>query len=160
MAIELRAATEKDVPRLIDLGKAFAQEQNTYWTFNKLGPGWEKFVAEAMRTAVEHPAARVIVAEEEGRMAGYVLGQIAEPPPLFEVKPYLFVSDLYVRPEYRRQGIATRLVETLRVWALTQGVWRLSLVIAEQNPAHGLWQRLGFEPMERLLFWADPEYGR
>jgi len=160
LALELRAATEQDIPRLIDLGRAFAQEQNTYWTFNKLGPGWEKFVTEAMHTAVEHPAARVLLAADGEELVGYVLGQIAEPPPLFEVKPYLFVSDLYVRPEYRRQGLATRLVETLRIWASTQGVWRLSLVIAEGNPAFDLWKRLGFEPMERLLFWADPEYGQ
>lgn len=160
MAIAYRAAEEKDIPRLIDLGKAFALEQNTYWRFNKLGEGWEKFVTEAMHIAIEHPAARIFVAVAEDRPVGYVLGQIAEPPPLFDVKPYLFVSDLYVRPEYRRQGVGTRLVETLRVWALTQGVWRLSLVIAEDNPAHSLWKKMGFEPMERLLFWADPEMGK
>lgn len=159
MAIEYRKATAADLPVLLELGRKFAEEQNQHWTFNKLASNFMLHVREAMKLAVEHPAAFVMVAADGEQVVGYILGQIGEPPPLFDPKAYVFVSDLYVREQYRRQGIGTGLVERLRSWGMVKGVYRMSLVISEGNPAMGIFRRLDFTPQERLLFWADPAYG-
>jgi GNAT superfamily N-acetyltransferase len=80
---------------------------------------------------------------------------VQEPPPLFEPEMYVFVSDLYVDPAFRRQGLATALVERVRGWGLVKGIYRLSLVLPVKSDALGLYEKLGFRPIQTMLYFKD-----
>jgi ribosomal protein S18 acetylase RimI-like enzyme len=55
------------------------------------------------------------------------------------------VQDLAVRPEYRRRGLAQRLLVETAAWARTQGVNQLRLMVANQNPeARAAFEKAGF----------------
>jgi ribosomal protein S18 acetylase RimI-like enzyme len=61
------------------------------------------------------------------------------------------LRDLYVLPEFRRQGVAAALVSAVREAALAAGAARLSLVTEPDNQvALSLYRRLGFRPVEGL----------
>jgi ribosomal protein S18 acetylase RimI-like enzyme len=61
------------------------------------------------------------------------------------------LRDLYVLPQFRRQGAAAALVGAVREAALAAGAIRLSLVTEPDNEAAlGLYRRLGFRPVEGL----------
>jgi GNAT superfamily N-acetyltransferase len=61
------------------------------------------------------------------------------------------LRDLFVLPGSRRQGAAATLVSAVRDAARTAGATRLSLVTETDNEAAlGLYQRLGFRPVEGL----------
>jgi GNAT superfamily N-acetyltransferase len=55
-----------------------------------------------------------------------------------------FIADVYVDPEFRRQGIARRLVETINKWFTEQGVRHVEWQVAVAN-ADGthFWEALG-----------------
>lgn len=59
-----------------------------------------------------------------------------------------YVSTVYTRPEYRRQGIARRLMETLMARAHEMGVTRLILRASEMG--RPLYLDLGFAPSDSL----------
>ncbi len=69
------------------------------------------------------------------------------------------ILTLAVRPDGRRRGSATRLVERAVSRAVTADVKRLFLEVAEDNgPARALYARLGFEPVgRRPRYYARPE---
>lgn len=62
------------------------------------------------------------------------------------------LRDLYVLPEARRRGAAAALVGAVREAARAAGATRLSLATEPTNqPALGLYRRLGFKPVEGLV---------
>ncbi len=59
-----------------------------------------------------------------------------------------FVSNVYTRPAYRRQGISRALMTTLVAWAREQGLRRLFLWASDMG--RPLYEDLGFAPSRGL----------
>lgn len=161
MAVEYRQAKPSDLKALLPLVEAYAREQQQQTPINALTENFMEFARSGIAQAVEHPAACVMVAEDavagKIRMAGYAVGMAQEPPPIFEQEMYTFISDLYVDPDYRRQGIATSLIERVRGWGWVKGINRLSLVLAPGSPGMRLYERLGFKPIQVMMYYRDDQ---
>ena len=55
-----------------------------------------------------------------------------------------FVQRLFVSPDFRRRGIATKLMRKLEDVALERGRWLVTLSTASPSPAHGFYPTLGY----------------
>jgi ribosomal protein S18 acetylase RimI-like enzyme len=73
-----------------------------------------------------------------------------------------YISELAVAPDSRGQGLGTLLLTHAVAWARAAGRRRLSLHVAASNPAHRLYQRVGFRlkqrqeaPLARRLFGIE-----
>ena len=65
---------------------------------------------------------------------------------------WLGVSAVTVAPEHRRQGLATALLDALRVWAVERGAHSEYLQVTEDNPAaRELYRRAGL--IEQHRYW-------
>lgn len=159
MAMEYRQARPTDLKQLLPLVEAYAREQEKQMPVNTLTDNFMEFARSGIAQAIQHPAGCVMVVEETGgakpEMVGYAVGMAQEPPPIFENEMYTFISDLYVKPEHRRQGIATALIERVRGWGWVKGISRLSLVLPVDCPAQGLYAKLGFKPVQTMLYYKD-----
>ncbi len=97
-------------------------------------PWSEKSVA----SELDNPLSLWLVAETEGEVAGYVGSQT--------VLDSADMMNLAVSPNFRRQGIAERLVNGLMEALGEKGVKSLLLEVRISNePAKRLYQKLGFE---------------
>lgn len=97
-------------------------------------PWSEKSVA----SELDNPLSLWLVAETEGAVAGYVGSQT--------VLDSADMMNLAVFPNFRRQGIAERLVNGLMEALGEKGVKSLLLEVRISNePAKRLYQKLGFE---------------
>lgn len=153
MPVQYRGATPDDFAQLLPLLEAFARERAA-GTGHRLKDDFMDTVAEMLRQHLLHPAAFVVVAEENGELIGYASGMTQEPPPLFHDRPFLFVSDLYVIPARRNQGIGTGLLERLQGFAFLRGIPRISLVVPAADPAvKRCMEKLGFGLFEALYLW-------
>jgi len=159
MAIEFRQGKPSDLKALLPLVEAYAQEQQVQLPLNTLTANYMQYVRSGIAQALEHPAGCVMLAEETTagppELLGYAVGMVQEPPPIFEPEAYTFVSDLFVRPEHRRQGIGSGLLERVRGWGWVKGIFRLSLVLPVGSSAQGLYERLGFKPVQTMLYFKD-----
>jgi GNAT superfamily N-acetyltransferase len=61
---------------------------------------------------------------------------------------FAHIMDMFVLPQWRRQGLGTRLIEAILAHPKLQGLRRWSLATRDR---HGLYARYGFTPL------AEPE---
>jgi len=99
-----------------------------------------------------------LVAHEGGDLAGALAAyELVK----FEAeRSEIYIYDLAVRQEFRRRGIATALIEALKILARSKGAWMI-FVQADppDEPAVALYRKLGVE--ERVLhFDISPGGGR
>ncbi|MCW8907409.1 MAG: GNAT family N-acetyltransferase [Sedimenticola sp.] len=87
----------------------------------------------------------------------------------FRCQPLLNIHDVVVVPEYRRQGVARKMLLEVERIARERGCCKLTLEVLEGNkPAREAYRDLGFSGYEldpvmgRALFWEkplpDPDY--
>lgn len=103
---------------------------------------------EDLRTALfgERPYAEVIIAEYDGKPAGFAL--FFHNFSTFVGRPGLYLEDLFVLPEHRGCGIGAALLRHLAAVALERGCGRFEWSVLDWNePAIGFYRRLGAEPM-------------
>ncbi|WP_013323076.1 aminoglycoside 6'-N-acetyltransferase [Gloeothece verrucosa] len=68
--------------------------------------------------------------------------------------PVPYIEGLYVKPEYRNQGIAKALIQTMENWAKQQGYTEIASDTTLENIiSQTLHQQLGFEAVERIIIW-------
>ena len=67
----------------------------------------------------------------------------------FRGQPGLYLEDLFVRPAYRRRGIAKALLATLARLAVERGCGRFEWAVLDWNaPAIGFYRSLGAGPLD------------
>jgi GNAT superfamily N-acetyltransferase len=88
----------------------------------------------------------VLVAEVEEHFAGFIKGDIEQIPNFFKYfDRTLVLDDVYVFPEYRRQGVARALFKQAEEIARGRGVKRLQgRAYTFNQPVHRLLESLGY----------------
>ena len=93
------------------------------------------------------PAAEVVIAEYEGKPAGFAL--FFTNFSTFVGRPGIYLEDLFVRPAFRRKGIGETLLAWLAALAEERGYGRLEWAVLDWNePAIGFYKQLGAKPMD------------
>jgi ribosomal protein S18 acetylase RimI-like enzyme len=87
------------------------------------------------------------IAEDDGEVLGYVLARMADQRP-----DVVHVTDLYVREDARRRGVAKALLDVVVEAAQAQGRTHLTLeVVSDNHEALAVYRRLGFAEIEKKL---------
>ncbi|KKR70987.1 MAG: Diamine N-acetyltransferase [Candidatus Woesebacteria bacterium GW2011_GWA2_40_7b] len=88
----------------------------------------------------------VIVAEVDGKFAGFQRADIQEIPSFFKHNKIFYLDDAYVLPEYRRMGIATLLIKEAEKIAKQNKIQRLQgRVYTFNKPVQNFLLRLGYK---------------
>jgi aminoglycoside 3-N-acetyltransferase I len=88
-----------------------------------------------------------------GALAGYVL------PKFEQARAEIYIYDLAVIESARRQGVATALIDHLRVIARDIGAWTIFVqadTIPEDEPARALYRKLANDEITALHFDIAP----
>ena len=117
---------------------------------------WTLAEERATLAAADGRESAFFVVELEGRLAGLLDIRRGQSPKNVHVAEF----GMSCRPEFRRLGIGTALLEHALAWARSVGVRKVNLeVFATNAPAIGLYRRMGFEEEGRRHreFWIDGE---
>ena len=87
----------------------------------------------------------VFIAEADGIPAGYSLNYIKKNVPIFKMEKIGYISDLFVKKEYRGNNISTKLKDCAMQWFRSKGINHISLCVYNDNEfAHSIYKRWGF----------------
>jgi ribosomal protein S18 acetylase RimI-like enzyme len=124
-----------------------------------LEPSWPegKTVVDAYIGYLEREVAAreggIFMAEVDGATAGFICvvsatrGDSPDDPAVFA-----WVHDIFVRPAYRRRGVATALMKAAESFVRSRGARELRLGVIDRNAdARALYRNLGFRDYVRVL---------
>lgn len=134
MPVIIRPARPQDAPQLLRLNEAFN------------GPGDQTL--QGISAALEAPGPeRVFVAEagEKGNLAGFCCCLLKHS--FCYREPSGEITEFFVDPPWRRQGVGRALLECAIEFCRSQGVSELTLLTGEDNfTAQAFYKSLGFGP--------------
>lgn len=142
----IRLATKDDSRRI---GELWLEMITFHQQFDDLMFNASENGAEYYQQSIYHRLddlnTRVLVAEIDGVVVGYVLGMIAD----ITVEFFLplrsgFLADIYVQEDFRNQGIGKALVERLALWFQSQDIKHFEWHVASRNKAAiRFWESIG-----------------
>ncbi|WP_018231452.1 GNAT family N-acetyltransferase [Thioalkalivibrio thiocyanodenitrificans] len=90
---------------------------------------------DGLLSRVDETGGAVYLAEDEGRVVGYVCvrGSVVPDEPDERQDPYSFMAELFVRPELRRSGVGSLLVERAEAFAREAGAYKMELNVLARN---------------------------
>ena len=109
-------------------------------------------LAELIREFHRDRDAAIFVFDVAGDLPGMCIVRIDHALPILQETARAEITDVGVRPDARRQGIARRLVEAALAWVRAAGVARVEIQVALHNPeAQAFWRALGFDDLLQVL---------
>jgi len=145
--MQIRPATEGDVETLVDdLWVPFTREMLEHDPDAALADDYREDALAHRREQLEREDRIDRVADADGQLLGYVSAEVREPPPVIERGDRLHVLEVYVRPEYRREGVGAALLAEAERWGEQQGCTRVTLSVdASNESAQALYRERGFD---------------
>ena len=148
-AIRIREATLDDIPTIIRHREMMFSDMGVYSPeqFRDLVPVSETYFRKAMASG----GYRAWVAEtEDGRVVaggGIVISHWPGYPGSSQPRR-AWILNMYTEPEFRRRGIARRLMQTMVEWLRTEGFPSVSLHASDEGRL--VYQAMGFKPTNEM----------
>jgi GNAT superfamily N-acetyltransferase len=141
MAFEIREARESDIPVILQFIRDLAEYEKLAHLVTATG---ERLRATLFGSA---PFAEVLIAEEDGKPAGFAL--FFHNYSTFLAQPGIYLEDLFVKPEYRGRGYGKALLARLARIAHDRNCSRVDWVVLDWNePSIVFYKSLGAERMD------------
>jgi GNAT superfamily N-acetyltransferase len=148
--IYIRESKMDDIPLILSFIKELAE-------FEKLSDQVsvsEKILKDSLFGSKRY--AEVFIAEYENKPAGQVL--FFHNFSTFKGKPGIYIEDLYVRPQFRGQGIGKALLKYMIELAKKRNCSRVEWVVLNWNkPAIDFYKRMGAVPMNDWALYRISE---
>lgn len=110
-----------------------------------LRPGAETRIRALLAGQLDAADVAVFVFDDAGDLPGFCSVRVDRAPPILVEVERAEITDLGVREDARRRGIARVLVDAALGWLGERGVARVEVRVASQNPeGQGFWRALGF----------------
>jgi L-amino acid N-acyltransferase YncA len=145
--IKIRDATEKDLRGVVKLWEMLVEHHRSHSDNFRLARDgkrkWEKY----LRERFEEISTKLIVAEEEGELVGFMLCLMQPQEPVFAEKAIGLISDAYVRREWRKKGVTKEMLRVALRWFSKNKLKTVEVSVAAANlEGRTAWAQLGFKP--------------
>ncbi len=143
--LSIRTARPEDTPIIL----GFIKELASYEKLENEVVATEDLLNESLFG--ERPYAEVILAEINGKSAGFALFFFNFST--FLGQPGLYIEDLYVKPEFRSRGIGKELLKHCATLAKERNCGRMEWWVLKWNPARKFYENLGAKAMDEWVVY-------
>ncbi|OGS55359.1 MAG: hypothetical protein A3K60_07240 [Euryarchaeota archaeon RBG_19FT_COMBO_56_21] len=145
--VTIREASEDDLPEVVYLWGMLARHHVAISEDFELAWDSKRKWADYLERKFAEISTKLVVAEEEGKLVGFMLCLLSPNAPIFKERKIGVISDVYVLEELRRKGVANKMLDVALRWFKKNKVRSVQLAVAHDNlEARAVWRSLGFEP--------------
>jgi len=92
------------------------------------------------------PYAHIVVAVDGDKIIGSGYARIQSAKPFLQHEQYAYLGFMYVEPDYRGQGVNQLILDALKTWSESRGIYELRLHVYNGNAvAIRAYEKAGFE---------------
>jgi GNAT superfamily N-acetyltransferase len=153
--LTLREARSQDLSTIAEFWLAMFEEVGKHRE-EEFAPGWRDRFVTYFTGRIERAEAAYYLAEDRGRIAGTAGALLTDgyPSAIHKIRSG-YVFGVYVLPEYRGQGLATRLTERTVAFLQAKHPWAIRLHASPYG--RPIYERLGFTPTNEMQLRPDPD---
>ena len=159
--IEIREGRKEDLDGVVDLWQRLAKQHEAMGDEFALRWRSKKDWSDYIRLKYSEISTKLIVAEEEGEVVGFMLCMLSPNAPIFRDRKIGLISDVFVIPQRRRKGVAEKMLAVAVKWFRKNKVRSVQLMVAAKNlEGRTVWRKLGFKPymlLKRMDLSLIPE---
>ncbi len=145
-ALHIRRPLEKEFEDLADLIYRFYRFNEEFDPSYNLGENAKELSKQIAQNYISDEKTILLVADYNGKIIGYIKGNIVEKP-LLAIKKMGMMSELYVIPSHRGMGVATKLIEGAAEELKRKGIEYMTVEFPTMNYiADNFYKTLGFRP--------------
>lgn len=145
--IEIRDAIEEDLPGVVELWERLAEHHEKLSDKFELAWDSKRHWRAYLEKRFAEISTKLIVAEEEGDIVGFMLCMLSPNVPIFKERKIGIIADVYVLEERRRKGVARKMLDVAVRWFKKNKVRSVQLGVAHDNmEGRAVWRSMGFEP--------------
>ncbi len=159
----IRKATLSDVNELVEIWKQFVKEHSSIIISKSpekkqrriLIDYADKLFDKWVRTCIRSRIGFVAVAEENKKIIGYTLCRIKRYDKTFKFKHYGSINDIFVIPNHRGKGVASKLKDYAIEWFKQNKIKHVALSFnSENSKVYEIYQNWGFKD-EQIEMWKE-----
>lgn len=151
-AVVLRRAKDAHLPAIAGLWMEMMEEHQAFEPRIRLSDTAFHAYQSYLMVHSRDEKSLLEIARSEKEVVGFCCSYICQNLPMFEPEQFGYISDLYVKPAYRHQGLGKRLLESAREFFRA---WQLEFVQLQvyHHNAQGrvFWEKNGFQPVFHRL---------
>jgi len=149
--VSVREAKPDDLDAVVELRLSLLREYGDHPLYGRLHPDARRRAYDLYRTQLASASETMFVAERDGDIVGVLRCVAAPSSPLLMPEHYCYVSSAYVKPDVRRTGVLSALVDAAERWCDARGITEMRLHNASGvRMAEDTWSALGFEVVEQV----------
>ena len=119
-----------------DLDPRFVMAQDAPKRWRNDYPAW-----------IDDGTRRILLAEQQGLIVGFIQAHRHAEPPIFEEVPEVYIDEIYTIPGVRGQGVGRKLLDAILQWAGRLGARQLRLgVLTANKKGIKFWEAAGAHP--------------
>ena len=139
--ILIREATIKDLEPLLEMEQGLISAEKPFDPTIRQPP----VVYYDLKSMLQKEAYYVVVAEKDDQIVSSGYATVKPARPYLDHKEYAYLGFMFTLPEYRGRGINSRIVEVLKKWARSKGLFEVRLTVYPENqPAIRAYEKAGF----------------
>ena len=153
MPIVYRTAVEEDAQQLAELRWEFKIADEPRPSVPVCSPDSEDVCRRFFENGIAAGTWKHWVAEEAGRIVSVVSAQVIEkvPKPACLANRFAYVTNVYTRPAWRRQGIGAKLMACVQEWASAEAIE--FLIVWPSETSVTFYARAGFVQEREAMVW-------
>ncbi len=141
----IRPGRREDAEAAARLWVQSAEEHTAHDRIYATAPGAERVMRRFLADLASSSHSFLFVAESDGRVVGFISGELREGSLTFRQRTWASVDDVFVEPDSRNLGIGRALLEGVKAWAKERRADGISLQVAAANGrGRKFYEKLGF----------------
>jgi len=159
--IRIRDARKEDLKAVVGLWEKLAEQHARLSSELRLAPDGKRKWARYLAKKFSEKSTKLIVAEEDGDIVGFMLCLLTPNTPIYKDKTIGVISDVYVNEKRRKKGVAGMMLKLALRWFAKNRASSVQLGTAYANlEARAIWNQLGFRPfyMYKRLRLDEPSH--